>query len=389
MKYPEVILLEVGPGQTLSTLARQQPATAGAPRVILSSLRAPQQTRSPTRRPSCTRSARLWLNGAPVNWTGFYAASAPARAAARPIRSSASATGSVRSEEDRVDRRSRRSRGMSPTGSTLRNGSSGRAAAATASRPAKRWLVFSDDGALGAAVRKTPGTRTATGLDGRGWHAVRRDSRSACLHDPSGRTRRLRSSWSRSSSAAGPAGRTCCTLDGSPLDPDDGAAATSRSISRAGFHSLICLAQALEKDNVTTPVCRSASSRRACTRIGEATSVSGQEPRCSAPARCCRRSIPNLRCKTIDIGDRGRTGRRPPSADLAELALEPPDTRRGVPRRAPAGSSVSSPRRSRGADRHPVQAAPGRRVPDHRRSRQHRAGICPGARRARAGRSWY
>ena len=73
MKYPEVILLEVGPGQTLSTLARQQPSTAGAPHVILNSLRAPQETQSDEAFLLNTVGT-AWLSGAPVSWTGFFGA---------------------------------------------------------------------------------------------------------------------------------------------------------------------------------------------------------------------------------------------------------------------------------------------------------------------------
>ena len=47
LKYPELMLLEVGPGVALSTLARQQPSQAGgADRVILSSTRSPLESGS-------------------------------------------------------------------------------------------------------------------------------------------------------------------------------------------------------------------------------------------------------------------------------------------------------------------------------------------------------
>ena len=42
MKYPEINLLEVGPGQGLCTLARQQSAR-GAERLIVASTRAPTE----------------------------------------------------------------------------------------------------------------------------------------------------------------------------------------------------------------------------------------------------------------------------------------------------------------------------------------------------------
>ena len=49
MKYPEINLLEVGPGQGLCMLARQQSAP-GAARVIVASLHAPHRSRLPMSR---------------------------------------------------------------------------------------------------------------------------------------------------------------------------------------------------------------------------------------------------------------------------------------------------------------------------------------------------
>src|SRR5256885_1563260 len=71
MEYPEVILLEVGPGQTLSTLARQQMAGTARPNLVLSSLRAAQASGSDEAFLMSTLGA-AWLNGAPVDWSGFY-----------------------------------------------------------------------------------------------------------------------------------------------------------------------------------------------------------------------------------------------------------------------------------------------------------------------------
>jgi acyl transferase domain-containing protein/acyl carrier protein len=68
---PRRALLEVGPGQALSTLARQD-SHRHAGQVVLSSMR--------DRRDECSDDAfllatlgRLWLGGANVNWQGFYA----------------------------------------------------------------------------------------------------------------------------------------------------------------------------------------------------------------------------------------------------------------------------------------------------------------------------
>ena len=64
------ILLEVGPGRTLSLLAKQQIPKAGSLDIV-TSLRHPSEVESDVR--SLLRAlGRLWLNGTPINWPGFY-----------------------------------------------------------------------------------------------------------------------------------------------------------------------------------------------------------------------------------------------------------------------------------------------------------------------------
>ena len=64
------ILLEVGPGNTLSTLARQQKGEMEK-QVILSSMRHPKEERSDVEFILNTLGG-LWLNGIDVDWCGFY-----------------------------------------------------------------------------------------------------------------------------------------------------------------------------------------------------------------------------------------------------------------------------------------------------------------------------
>ncbi|WP_306422153.1 type I polyketide synthase [Nostoc sp. CHAB 5715] len=68
LKEPNRILLEVGPGKTLTTLAKQQTHT----QTILSSLRHPQETQSDIAFLLQTL-GQLWLAGVPIDWSGFYA----------------------------------------------------------------------------------------------------------------------------------------------------------------------------------------------------------------------------------------------------------------------------------------------------------------------------
>ncbi len=68
---PQRLFLEVGPGQTLSTLARQQPGHE-AERVFLSSIRAAHDQQSDVAFLLNTL-GRLWLCGMQVDWYGFAA----------------------------------------------------------------------------------------------------------------------------------------------------------------------------------------------------------------------------------------------------------------------------------------------------------------------------
>jgi acyl transferase domain-containing protein len=68
---PDHVLLEVGPGQTLSALAQRHPAK-GAGHVVLSSLQRPRAGRS-DEEDLLKALGQLWLAGVEVNWNGFYA----------------------------------------------------------------------------------------------------------------------------------------------------------------------------------------------------------------------------------------------------------------------------------------------------------------------------
>ena len=71
MSEPNRILLEVGPGQTLGTLARQHPNRSNS-HIVLSSMRHPYETTSDIDFILNTL-GWLWLAGVTVDWKGFYA----------------------------------------------------------------------------------------------------------------------------------------------------------------------------------------------------------------------------------------------------------------------------------------------------------------------------
>jgi len=64
------VLLEVGPGRTLGTLARQHPDLAGRP--LVASLRHPQDEQ-PDQETLLRGLGQLWLAGVRLDWRGFYA----------------------------------------------------------------------------------------------------------------------------------------------------------------------------------------------------------------------------------------------------------------------------------------------------------------------------
>src|SRR2546421_7514432 len=70
LKDPQWVLLEVGPGHTLSALVKQHPAR-DATQVVLSSLRHPQDRRSDSESLFSTL-GQVWLAGVQIDWPGFY-----------------------------------------------------------------------------------------------------------------------------------------------------------------------------------------------------------------------------------------------------------------------------------------------------------------------------
>ncbi len=67
---PEQILLEVGPGHILATLAKRHPDRASA-QTVLTSIRHPQEEKSDNH-VLFTTLGQLWLAGVKVDWFGFY-----------------------------------------------------------------------------------------------------------------------------------------------------------------------------------------------------------------------------------------------------------------------------------------------------------------------------
>jgi len=68
---PDCILLEVGPGHTLSTMALQHPASDGAEWRVTSTIPHSYELR-PDREFLLSTLGKLWMAGVPIDWGGFY-----------------------------------------------------------------------------------------------------------------------------------------------------------------------------------------------------------------------------------------------------------------------------------------------------------------------------
>jgi acyl transferase domain-containing protein len=77
LSRPELVLLEVGPGRTLATLARRQPG-CGPEQAVLTSMRHPQGRQSDEAM-LLEAAGRLWMAGVKVDWKGLFSGEARRR----------------------------------------------------------------------------------------------------------------------------------------------------------------------------------------------------------------------------------------------------------------------------------------------------------------------
>jgi acyl transferase domain-containing protein len=322
MKYSEVILLEVGPGHTLSTLARQQSPDAGAAHLILSSTRPAQMPQSDEAFLLNTLGS-LWLNGAPVNWTGFHARERRRRVPlpTYPFERQRYWIGPVEDDGLGADRGHAQPRDVTkwlyaPKWEQRPN------AAPSPTSERKCWLVFSDGGELGSKVVDT--------LERQGNEVITVMAGSTFAIPNSGRRYTIRAN-EREDYA-----RLIKEVRDSSGPPDyivhlwttpaagETTQAAFESHQTAGFYSLIHLAQGLEKSNITSP-----------THIGVVSTglhaLSDQDAVCPSrstllgPCKVLPQEYPNLRCKSIDIENSSQHADTA-ARILTELTSQPLDT---------------------------------------------------------------
>jgi acyl transferase domain-containing protein/acyl carrier protein len=300
MKYPEVILLEVGPGQALTTLARQQSSARGSSHVIVSSLRPPQNTESDEAL-WLGSLGEVWLNGGSVNWAGFYRHERRRRVTLPtypferqrywigPLEQD-TATHTVASQPRDVTNWF-----YSPAWEQKQL-----ALKASDHRPA-RYLVFDDAGGLGATIR--------TRLEQEGyavWTAAAGDQFAALEKRRYTVRQNVAADYERLlQDVRSSAGLPECILHLWTAPVSDSAKPEADEFEKhqsGGFYSLICLAQALEKASVT-------SSIRVGVVSSELHAIRAGDPICPAKStllgasKVLPQEFPNLQWKSIDVGN--------------------------------------------------------------------------------------
>jgi len=285
------VLLEVGPGQTLSALVKRQPDTLG--RVILSSMRHPQEQQSDMAF-LLTTLGRLWLAGVQIDWSGFYAREKRRRVALPTypferqrywLASAASAT-----PKD-LQKRANPAEWFYLPSWRRRDWPSNTAD----DEPPQQWLLFSDDRGLGAALQEQLQQRRQLVTAVRsGSTFLRHDDDSFTLapHQREDYDRLLQELLARQKTPQ-------VILHLWSVDHHDSAKARA-----CGFDSLLLLAQALAKH-------LPAASLQIGVVTSQAQEVTGEEElqpektMVLGVARVIPQEFPNFVCRSIDVAAAG------------------------------------------------------------------------------------
>ena len=323
---PHRILLEVGPGNTLSTLARQHPA-AGPGHAMIASLRHPKQA-EPDTAVLLQAVARFWLAGGEIDWTGFWAGERRRRLALP--------TYPFERRRYWVDPLPKSAVPKKPKGRrsdpaewlyapVWKQARLPLAAVEKAAAEDETWLVFLDDAGLGEAL--------AARLERDGQTVVRVAAGESYSRGPAGYTVApgKRADYDALLDALGRNPTHVLHLWNAGEAPADLDAALDRA-----FYSLVFLAQALGRRSATDPTAITVVS----TGLAEVTGEEPLDPRKAAllgPVEVVPREYPNLSCRSLDVtlSDVAQTA----GLILAEIGRRPPgDADAGLPTVAFRGS---------------------------------------------------
>jgi phthiocerol/phenolphthiocerol synthesis type-I polyketide synthase E len=320
---PQRVLLEVGPGQTLVSLARQH-AARGPTHLALPSLRHVKDPQSDVAFALGTL-GRLWLAGVDVDWTAFYAGEQRRRV---PLPTYAFDRQRYWIEPPRSDATREAVRGSSaglrkradvadwfyvPTWKQTM------APAAGASDAPGRWLLFADECGVGQQLARRlereghtvtvvhAGDRfdlvAASTFTVRPRVAGDYDALFAALRAHGGVPDRIAHLWAVTAS-----------------EPLPTVLAAYEATQATTFHALLCLAQALGKEDLATP-CRVAIVSNGMQQVAGELLRYPEKATLLGPCRVIGQEFPEISCRSIDVGV-PEWGARQPDALLDQLVAE-------------------------------------------------------------------
>jgi acyl transferase domain-containing protein len=301
MKYPEVILLEVGPGQALTTLAKQQSSAKGGSHAILSSLRAAQDLRSDEAFLMTTLGA-AWLHGAPVNWSGFYRSERRRRVMlpTYPFERQRYWIGPLEQQSPASETAVAEPRDVTGWFYTPKWEDRPRTAAARDQRP-KRWLVFSDESGLGTKIQaalEQGGNTTWTAHAGEEFVASGTRQYTIRRNETADYERLFKEMKSE-------AGAPDCILHLWTAPAAESAQSDVDAFEghqSAGFYSLICIAQGLEKAGVTSSMQVGVVSSQ-LHRVSDGDQICPAKSTLLGACKVLAQEFPNLQWRSIDAGN--------------------------------------------------------------------------------------
>ncbi len=328
LKEPEQILLEVGPGRTLSTLAIRHPDKA-VEQVVLSSVRHPRGSQSDVVF-LLTALGRLWLAGAKVDWIRFYAHERRHRLPlpTYPFERQRYWIEPGQQADVRLERpvasREADVAGWFYVPSWRRSVTS---AYPPRAEPAQScWLVFADESGLGSQLAKRleqAGQDVIVVSAGAGFSQLAAREYTLNPGQPDDYDALLVDLQAQDKSP-----QTIVHLwSVTPGDGTTPALERLESTQNLGFYSLLFLAQALGKQNITDDV-------RIVVVSNNVQEVTGEEVVCPekatviGPVTIIPHEYPNVSCRSIDLmwpqSESGVDGRLVDQL-LAEITAESPD----------------------------------------------------------------
>jgi acyl transferase domain-containing protein len=302
LKEENLILLEVGPGMSLSTFARRHPAKASQ-HIVLPSLRHAREAQ-PDLDFLLHKLGRLWMRGVPIGWRRFHRHERRNRVPlpgypfererywidATEHMTSTPANASAK-KPDIADWFYTPSWKKAPPAQTLQS-------QAPAGQPS-RWLIFEDAHRLGRRLADQLALKGEEAVVVREGNDFAQTGANAYEINPR-EVSHYYDLLKELCSCGKPPEKIIhlwCVAPGQPESPELDAFDRFQDI---GFYSLLYLAQAMIGQKITTPV-----------QIAAVTSgthlASGQEALCPAratiagPCKSIPQEYPNLRCRAIDI----------------------------------------------------------------------------------------